>query len=491
MAGQEAYDETIKIRDQLIRYDYGRLVQIFDPANRKAVSLDTQRKVWQERDLSALPPPVINPLAELIAARERAAKSLGHEWRDGEKLTIYELNNFEFMASRGSGKITLWLNEETNLPVRIELRDPNPKFKKLTIFDQFTWDPELPMDQFAMNMPAGYQLGEIEPAVSTSPSIDRLAEKQDMSSGLLYSGRVPGWIEVDRERNRLTAILRDKEGSHSNMPMQLRQWDLATGQIRWTKFVGGAIQFGYQAEQNLFALIEGQEIQIRDANTGEVIRTMETEHLLGSVSINKTGSRLANAYIDWGRNQSNPQGGVELWNLSNGSLERTLDIGERVELAVFRPDGAVVAAASQGNIRFSHTDTGRLEHSLIGTTRIAYSPDGQEMAFIFVEKTLLKSISTVKLADAKSYAIKRSLTIEGGKGRSWPLGLGFSPSGTRVAATDWNGAINVWNLADGEVVPGVKSLDSSVLCVSFIDDNHFATGSEDGTLRIHTLAECD
>ncbi len=487
--GQAANEGAIEIRDQVIRYDHGRRVHVFDHANRKAVALDTQQMAWQEFDLSQLPAPVINPLAELVAARERAAKSLGSEWRDGRKLSVYEMKDFGLLDSRRKGTITMWLNEETNLPVRIELRDPNPKFKTVTIFDQFTWDPDLPQDHFALSMPAGYQPGEIEPAFASAPTGVQLTKGQDLESGILYSGRVPGWIEVDRERKLLTAILRDKEGSKSNMPTELRQWDLSTGKIRWTKFVGGAVKFGLQAEKSLLALIEGQEIQVRDAATGEVTRTMETEHAMGFVSFDKTGSRLANAYIDWGGNQSNPKGGVELWNLTSGALERTLDIGDRVELAVFRPDGLVVAAASQGNIRFYRTDTGKLEQVLAGTTRIAYSPDGEELAFASIEQAMLGVIGKVMVADAASYAIDRTLTMQGGKGRSWPLGLDFSPNGQRLAACDWNGAINVWSLVNGDAIPGVESLDSGVHCVRFIDDNHIATGSEDGTLKIHDLSK--
>ena len=393
------------------------------------------------------------------------------------------------MDSRRSGTITLWLNEETNLPVRIELRDPDPKFKMLTIFDQFTWDPGLPEDHFAISMPANYQPGEIEPIVTAQPIRDRPAEKHHLASGLLYSGRVPGWIEVDREKKRLTAIFRDKEGTHSNMPTQLRQWDLATGEVRWTKFVGGAIQFGFQAEHKLLALIEGQEIQIRDAETGEVTKTMETQHALGAVAIDKTGSRLANAYIDWGKNQSNPKGGIEVWNITNGVLERTLELGERVDFATFSPDGAVISAASQGTIRFFNIDTGRLEHSLLGTTRTTYSMDGQKIAFFLIEKAWNGTTSKVQIGDAKSYAVEKSLTMPAGKGRSWPLGIDFSPTGKRLAAADWNGAIGVWNLENGAATTGFKSLDSGVHCVRFIDDNHIATGCEDGTLRIHTLAD--
>ncbi len=487
--GQEPSDGTIEIQDQVIRYDHGSRVHIYDHANQKAAVLETQDKLWQELDLSGLPQPVINPLVELVAARGRAAKPLGHEWRDGKKLSIYELENFDLMASPGKGKITLWLNDETNLPVRIEWRDPDPKFKKLTIFDQFKWELDLPADHFAIRMPEGYQPGEIEPQSTKMPTKTQLVEKQDLSSGLVYSGRVPGCFEVDRERKLLTAILRDKEGSHSGMPTQLRQWDLSTGQIRWTKFVGGAIQFGLRAEHNLLALIEGQEIQIREATTGEVIRTMETEHVLGAVAIDMTGSRMASAYIDWGRNQSKPVGGVELWNISTGALERSIDVGDRVEMAAIRPDGAVIAAASQGNIRFYNTETGRLEHALLGTSRIDYSADGRKLAFISIEQGWTGTLGKVHVLDAMSYANEQSLTLLGGKERTWPLGLDFSPSGKRVAACDWNGAIGVWDLANGQAVSGLKPMDSGVHCIRFIDENHIATGSEDGTLRIHRLGD--
>jgi len=45
LVGQEPSEGTIEIRDQVVRYDHGRRVLVFDHANRKAASLDTERKV--------------------------------------------------------------------------------------------------------------------------------------------------------------------------------------------------------------------------------------------------------------------------------------------------------------------------------------------------------------------------------------------------------------------------------------------------------------
>ena len=69
--------------------------------------------------------------------------------------------------------------------------------------------------------------------------------------------------------------------------------------------------------------------------------------------------------------------------------------------------------------------------------------------------------------------------------RGFVLATAFSPDGTRLASAGEDGAVKVWNVADGSQVRHYRGHTSSVTAVAFSHDGKkLASSSEDGTVKV-------
>ena len=99
------------------------------------------------------------------------------------------------------------------------------------------WDAPIDAKLFALDVPHGYQQGNIitlpRPTESAKPPTPSPVTRQQLAEGILSRDRGPSRIVWGPQRTTITAIMRDPEsvpalGRKFN---ELRQWDVATGQL--------------------------------------------------------------------------------------------------------------------------------------------------------------------------------------------------------------------------------------------------------------------
>ncbi len=490
---RDAVSGLMLVKDDTLRYEQASLVQLTDTKLQKVLVLDNSNRTFQRLEIGQPGlPPIVNPIAELVAANEKAIKNLGSDRLNGKRVDVYLVSGLKLMGISGEGEMTLWADSETHLPVKIEMRDSDPKHKSILTFEQFDWNASLAPELFAMDTPPNYSAGKIFLTDVETTVVQPANIVQDLARGVLFSGRVPSRIEIDRERKLLTALLRDSETTptQSNRPNELRQWDLASGKIRWTEVVGGAGDVATSSPHDLLALVQGQEIQIRQLSTGKVIRSWESPHELGAVAINRDATRLAHGYIIWGKNNQIAIGGIALWNMTTGKLEHEWKDLDRVDSLRFSPTNELLAVGSAiGTVKLFDSVTNALEHSLVGGPCADFSSDGKQLAFSSSETSNDGKIGRVDIVSLESKQLIRTLTMSEGRGNSYLLSVKFSPDDKRLAAADWNGNIAVWDLETSTLVPGLRPAAGGVHSVCFTGLDQVAAGSEDGVLILQSLGQ--
>ena len=170
-------------------------------------------------------------------------------------------------------------------------------------------------------------------------------------------------IDVDQERGILTALIRDQENAKEHWPNELRQWNLATGELRWQASVGGAGDLAVCHAKDLLVVVQGQEIQLRKLSTGETIKTWASENHLGEVAVSEDGTRLAHGYTQWSSpaGSAPTAGGIEIWNIATGKLEQHIQGLDRVDSVEFSPLGELLlVCSSSGTSRLYNSSTGGL-----------------------------------------------------------------------------------------------------------------------------------
>jgi WD40 repeat protein/outer membrane lipoprotein-sorting protein len=487
---------TTLIQEDSMRMEQmdGQLVQIAHARKKTALALDVSRKKSQTIAFDdRLAQSMINPIAELLAAQSKSVQSLGQERLEGRKMDAFRIRDLNLMGMSGMSEMTLWVDVETQLPAKIVVRDPDPRHKLSVEFDHFEWNPTFDPSLLSLTPPVGFTEGKVmevdlDKPVDSKPVDSKPDPSIDISGGILSNQRVPGCIEVDYQHGFVTAILRDAESTkvQQRRSNELRQWELKTGKIRWTQTVGGASSFALLESKGWLALVEGQEIQIRELDTGNVIARWESSHTLGDVALDRSGKWLAHGYSDWRTKTRNPNGGIDLWDIESKTLIRSMVHGSPVDMVEFSPDGTQIASASS-SIKLWNTTTGELEWSIDGRMRAVFSKDGTQLATLSNEPGSDPATGNIDIYDLKQRKLIRTLNTSSGNGKSYLLSIAFSPNGERLAASDWNGAITAWELASGKSLPNVSSEKGGVHCVRFTNDAQLVSGSEDGILRIREL----
>jgi outer membrane lipoprotein-sorting protein len=81
----------------------------------------------------------------------------GEETRD-------DLEGYEGVPVGGPYRTTIWVDEDTSLPVKIENYYKGPDGDRYTIDSDFEWDPEVSDGLFSLEPPQGYTLHEVPPS---------------------------------------------------------------------------------------------------------------------------------------------------------------------------------------------------------------------------------------------------------------------------------------------------------------------------------------
>jgi Tol biopolymer transport system component len=174
-------------------------------------------------------------------------------------------------------------------------------------------------------------------------------------------------------------------------------------------------------------------------------------------------------------------GAVRLWNLSSGSLLRTLQgADDHIPNLAFSPDGQTLAMAQYFNPpQVWRVADGTLLYTLAPTLvqRLAFSPDGGILAGVSEEGNLY-------LWQASDGTLLHSMEMAGSQS------LAFSPDGSLLATGDRDGEVTLWNVADGTQLRQMGQDSFYVECLAFSPDGRtLAAGSDDGAVRLWLVSD--
>ena len=253
-----------------------------------------------------------------------------------------------------------------------------------------------------------------------------------------------------------------------------RIWDVA-GARQAAKFrepAGTLRVVRYTPDGKAVAVASRDHTTIWDVATGTA-RLKFPGNFGGKVSFSPDGRTI----LGYAYGGLTSPGSLELRDVSTGAVIRKYD-GEDGQLS---PDGkyvatwgteikGLIATSYTPNIKMFDAATGRLLwRSDINTWAVAFSPDSREVLVAQNERNnaMADQVMAIKLLETQSGRMVR----EFGKGRvSAGLlsvshvyqkygSLAFSPDGKRVISGDLGGNYKLWDVASGELVVQLKTVD--------------------------------
>ena len=493
----QMYLEGNRLRWEQVR---GILVQIVDLDQKRALFLDTVRKLAQEVDLDKqVREAFANPIDQLRRAQSNDAVPIGEEILRGRRTQVYRLPKVDLFGMKGHGEMLVWVDVESSLPAKIVIRDTDPKAETEIRFDELVWNEPVDARLFSLSRPDGFQPGIVmvtprrsepnKPEVVAPESIAGLAD------GVLSRDSVPAHIIWDSRGTTITALMRDPESVPplERRPSELRQWEVATGKLLWSETIGGAGSVAVTTNRELLATIIGYEVQLRDASTGKVKRKWVTDKPLSPLAFSPDDKTLAAGITEWGPfggSSGKPSGGVQFWDVERASLMRTISDDKPVTFVRYSVNGKYLATSSnEGPVKLWDVASGELIRIFPGLSLAAFSPDGETIACQSAVSSADKSTGKVDLYNVRNGSLVKSFVSNNGTSASWLLCITFSPDGRLLAGTDWNGTVTLWDVATGDRRPTNMDQQAGVLTAAFAPNGAtLATGSEDKMLRLWKLS---
>jgi WD40 repeat protein len=270
-------------------------------------------------------------------------------------------------------------------------------------------------------------------------------------------------------------------GFKSGVRRPLRLWDTATGQPR-----GGPIELPQlpvtfdwtTGGKRLYVGDSGKTIHVVDVASGKFVRTFPVDTVTDQFTIALSPDEKWCAH-------SGPVGTIQVRDAQTGAVFRTLrGFDGSVGVLVFSPDGSRLLGADHGGaLKIWDTATGReiAATALTGVLILVaqFSADGKRLA---VGGLLGQSLTgEVRILDAENAREIWSL-----KGHTLLVGdVAFSPDGHRLATVgSGDGTVRLWDLTAGQEI--LKLVDSvGVASVRFVSDGRRLIGAtQDRRIRV-------
>jgi hypothetical protein len=473
---------------------HGMLIQVGDFNRKRALFLDVRRKLAQEAEIDAdVARRFANPIDQLRQAKSNDAEEIGQEILNGRRTHVYRLSKVDLLGMKGGAEMLVWTDMESGLPAKILIRDTDPKAPMEIRFTEFVWNAPLDGRLFSLSIPDGFQPGVVAMAPHRSEPTEPNAPAPALVDGVLHN-RVPARIVWGFQGTTITALMRDPESVPplEQKPNELCQWDVTTGKLRWSEPVAGAGSVAGTADGKLLATVIGYEVQLRDAASGKVTQKWATDERLLPLAFSPDGRTLAAGITEWGPyggRGGKVAGGVQLWDVEQSRLVRSIADDKPVTFLAYSSDGKSLATSSnEGPVKLWDTATGELVRMFPGRPGASFSPDGNAIAFVSIASSRDKTIGRVDLHNIGDGSLVKSFASEKGESTSYLLSVTFSPDGRLLAASDWNGTVTLWDVGTGELLKTIANDQAGVLCVAFAPDGAtLALGSEDKTLRLWKL----
>lgn len=191
-----------------------------------------------------------------------------------------------------------------------------------------------------------------------------------------------------------------------------------------------------------------------------------------------------------------------IYDARNGTLITEIEEYkyDKVRAIAFSPNGKILATGNQARVTLRDPKTGeplKVLKEAVGGMGLSFSPDGMTLA-------VANRHNVVQLFDVKSGNLKKTLKHDEG---AWMKAVAFSPDGKLLVTAGSAGfpkierknppqpaptkrsvgaVLQLWDATTGKLVQRLSGHDLQVNSVAFSprDPNHFATASDDGTVRV-------
>jgi hypothetical protein len=152
------------IQGEKIRMEVpGAVAFVTDLGDKTTYELNLRDKIAK-----ALPTPesgrqaFANPVSHLQNARPEDARLIGKEQLSGKTVQLYRIEKIDFLGAKGAGEMKIWVDPETNLPVKILMDQPQKdRGSRNTIeLTDFEWNKALEASLFLP--PGDYTIKEVQ-----------------------------------------------------------------------------------------------------------------------------------------------------------------------------------------------------------------------------------------------------------------------------------------------------------------------------------------
>lgn len=249
-------------------------------------------------------------------------------------------------------------------------------------------------------------------------------------------------------------------------------WNADTGAHRMRLkglFAGGA----FSPDGRVLACLNGNLVQLRDPDTGEVLHSVQGSRSLVSVAFDLEGRTFACGDL---------QGEILLWDRETRQQIARLDASPLPAKGLaFSPDGHTLASWTHRDGAVRGWDVSTKSPSFLlsdsslkgGVFCAAWSPDGTTLVVGGLGEAIAWNVTTC--------AVRFRLG-----GHVCVRGLAWSPDGRLiVTGSSADSTIRVWDAATGALRCHLLGHPRGVYCVAFSPDGEtLATGSSDQTVRL-------